>query len=128
MSRKVFKPQDEARLIQFVDRHAQLFALEGAALYTRWGRGAFLGFQDDVYSIQHKDIVTVMVEPSLPGIQQLYYAPLSVLEAQPISSMTADVQAVLLVASQRYLPPQQIVLACQELADHWFVIQFLPNR
>jgi hypothetical protein len=35
---------------------------------------------------------------------------------------------VLLVATQRYLPPLQIVIACQETSEYWFVIQFLPNR
>ena len=128
MSRKAFKPQDEPRLLQFVNTHAHLFAVEGAALYTRWGRGAFLGFQEDVCPFPDGDIATVDVELILQGIQKLYYVPLAILESHPISSMNSDAREVLLVATQRYLPPRQIVLACQETRDYWFVIQFLPNH
>ena len=128
MSRNVFKPQDEPRLLQFVNTHAHLFAVEGAALYTRWGRGAFLGFQEDVCPLPDGDISTVDVEPILQGIQKLYYVPLAALEAHPILSIEDNAREVLLVATQRYLPPRQIVLACQETSDYWFVIQFLPNR
>ena len=128
MNRKAFKPQDEPRLLQFVNAHAHLFAVEGAALYTRWGRGAFLGFQEDVCPFSHGDIVTLGVDPILPNIQKLYYVPLAVLETHPILSMKENAREVLLVATQRYLPPLQVVIACQETADYWFVIQFAPNR
>ena len=128
MRRKAFKPQDEPRLLQFVNTHAHLFAVEGAALYARWGRGAFLGFQADVCSIADGDIPTVDVEPIFQGIQKLYYIPLAILESHPILTMEDNAREVLLVATQRYLPPRQIVLACQETRDYWFVIQFLPNH
>ena len=74
------------------------------------------------------DIVTVGVDPILPNIQTLYYVPLAVLESNPILSMEHNAREVLLVATQRYLPPLQIVIACQETSEYWFVIQFLPNR
>jgi hypothetical protein len=128
MNRKAFKPQDEPRLLQFVNAHAHLFAVEGAALYTRWGRGAFLGFQEDVCPFSDGDISIVDVEPILPGIQNLYYVPLAILVSNPILSMDTNAREVLLVATQRYLPPLQIVLVCQETIDYWFVIQFAPNR
>jgi hypothetical protein len=128
MSRNVFKPQDEPRLLQFVNAHAHLFAVEGAALYTRWGRGAFLGFQEDVCPWPDGDIVTVGVDPILPNIQTLYYVPLAVLESNPILSMDTNAREVLLVATQRYLPPLQVVIACHETIDYWFVLKFMPEQ
>ena len=128
MNRKTFKPQDEPRLLQFVNTHAHLFAVEGAALYARWGRGAFLGFQEDECPFTDGDISIVDVEPIFQGIQKLYYVPLALLESHPISSMNFDAREVLLVATQRYLPPRQIVLACQETSAYWFVLKFMPER
>ena len=128
MNRKAFKPQDEPRLLQFVNAHAHLFAVEGAVLYTQWGRGAFLGFREDICPLPDGDISIVDVESIFQGIQKLYYVPLAALESHPILSMDEHARDVLLVATQRYLPPLQIVLACQETCDYWFVLKFMPHR